>query len=222
MRLIALLVLLGIYPFVHADIAKNHPISGEGDNGLWTVISAIGTSADERSITGYHRVLNLSMPGRGFNADCIVVFMGNLSNKNSIDIRAKNVDFPSSRPVTGTLFFDGINYYGPSARQEQLYRLKLNQNIPGCSGDVDLAQNELQFNINIPGTWEKVSAIKAKRAYFYAEPNESKVTKTYLVTGDLIYIYKQGSDWYYVKFQGPKKETTGWIRKSDTLDFDLQ
>jgi hypothetical protein len=70
-----------------------------------------------------------------------------------------------------------------------------------------------------PGTWRSVHTIRSKRAAFYKTPGGSRVEGTYLVPGDTIYAYEEQPDWLYVKYQGRKKLTVGWIKKADTVPF---
>ena len=70
-----------------------------------------------------------------------------------------------------------------------------------------------------PGTWRSVHTIKSKRAAFYKAPGGSPVEGTYLVPGDTIYAYEEQPDWLYVKYQGRKKLTVGWMKKADTVPF---
>ena len=69
------------------------------------------------------------------------------------------------------------------------------------------------------GNWISVHTIKSTRAAFYKTPGGSAVERTYLVPGDTIYVYEERPDWFYVKYQGRKKITVGWIKKADTVQF---
>lgn len=70
-----------------------------------------------------------------------------------------------------------------------------------------------------PGAWRSVHTIKSKRAAFYKAPGGSPVEGIYLVPGDTIYAYEEQPDWLYVKYQGRKKLTVGWMKKADTVPF---
>jgi len=69
------------------------------------------------------------------------------------------------------------------------------------------------------GTWRSVHTIRSKRAAFYKTPGGSRVEGKYLVPGDTIYAYEEQPDWLYVKYQGRKKLTVGWVKKADTVPF---
>lgn len=219
-RWILFIVLPILFNFSCAASQNDTPQSGESDNGFGQIISAIGVNRQEKSITGYYRLFNPAMPGHAFHADCTIVFKGALSSRQMFEIRAKNADIPSSKAVNGQLLFDGSNIFATNGRSEQLYRLKFENNIPGCSKEIDLSNIEVQININKFGNWEKISAIQSKKAYFYSEPNDLSAGKSYLVAKDIIYVYRQNPDWYYVEFRGAKKETAGWIKKSETVTID--
>lgn len=217
---ILLIALLAFSRLSCAGDLIDMPKSGESDNGFGVAIAGIGVNKSEAAITGYYRLYNPSMPNRGFHADCIIVFGGKLSGGSAFDILAKNVAAPTSKAVGGKLVFEGSQSYGSGRKSEQLYRIVFHENIAGCSSDVDLSGSDFQFGTNKFGDWEKISAIQAKKAYFYSEPSDSTEQKAYLVASDIIHVYEQKPGWYYVRFQGPKKETVGWIKKSETVDLD--
>jgi hypothetical protein len=181
--------------------------------------AAIGMNGDSKAITGFYHYVNRAMPGYLFHADFTILFSGKLLKNNIFSIYAIDTGKPSSKSVSGILFFGGSQKFSSKALAEQLFRIKLNENLPSCSDAVDVSDFELQFSTNNDGDWKYVSAVRTKRAYFHSEPSDSTVDKAFLVAGDLIYIYDENPGWYYVKYQGRKKETVGWIKKSDTIQL---
>jgi hypothetical protein len=85
--------------------------------------------------------------------------------------------------------------------------------------DVSEDRDEVMVAIEIPniGNWIAVYAINSKKARFYSDPDNSSSQKAFLVKGDIIYVYEERPDWYFVKYNEGKTKTEGWIRKSDTL-----
>lgn len=83
-----------------------------------------------------------------------------------------------------------------------------------CRADFDF-----DFSINSEGDWKSLTAVQANRAYFHSNHDESAKGKSYVVRGDLLYIYDEAPDWYYVMFKAGKKETKGWIKRGDTVQF---
>jgi hypothetical protein len=69
------------------------------------------------------------------------------------------------------------------------------------------------------GDWIGIYTIKSRRANFHKMAGDADVEKAFLVAGDTIYVYEEQPGWYYVKFQGRKKQTVGWIKKADTVQF---
>jgi hypothetical protein len=69
------------------------------------------------------------------------------------------------------------------------------------------------------GDWIGIYTIKSRRANFHKKAGGADVEKAFLVAGDTIYVYEEQPGWYYVKFQGRKKQTVGWIKKADTVQF---
>jgi hypothetical protein len=73
-------------------------------------------------------------------------------------------------------------------------------------------------NLN-QGDWIGVFVIKSERARFYRSTDESSVQKSFLIQGDYIYVYDEKPGWYFVRYNGKKRETIGWIKKSDTVQL---
>lgn len=74
----------------------------------------------------------------------------------------------------------------------------------------------------VAGDWVGVFSIGSVKARFHGRPDKSVVQDAFLVQGDLIYVYEERPDWYYVKYEGRKKTTAGWIRKSDTVQINFK
>ena len=86
---------------------------------------------------------------------------------------------------------------------------------PDSSENPDEVLVEMEFQN--AGGWISVYVIGAQRASFYSQPNSSSVKKAFLVKGDVIYVYDERPDWYYVKYEEGKRKAEGWIKKSDTI-----
>lgn len=69
------------------------------------------------------------------------------------------------------------------------------------------------------GTWTGVYCISAKRASLHSQPNSSSVQKAYLVEGDVVYVYDERPNWYFVEYMNGKKKATGWMKKKDTFQL---
>jgi len=67
--------------------------------------------------------------------------------------------------------------------------------------------------------WIGVHTIQSKRAKFYKAPDAAAFEKAFLVAGDTIYVYDEKPGWYYVKFQARSRQTVGWIKVADTVQF---
>lgn len=67
--------------------------------------------------------------------------------------------------------------------------------------------------------WIGVAAIRSKRAYFHSAADAATVRKAFLVAGDVVYVMEEKAGWYRVRFTHALKETAGWIKISDTIQF---
>lgn len=79
--------------------------------------------------------------------------------------------------------------------------------------------DEVFVSVNVPvsGDWIGVYVINSKRAHFHSEPNDASLRKAYLVQGDVVYVYDEQPDWYFVRYDNGKRTTSGWIKKADTV-----
>jgi len=75
----------------------------------------------------------------------------------------------------------------------------------------------VSMKVSDVGNWISVYVINAKRANFHTHPDSASVRKSYLVAGDVIYVYDEQPGWYFVRFENEKTKTAGWIRKADTV-----
>lgn len=67
------------------------------------------------------------------------------------------------------------------------------------------------------GNWVGVYGIGVKRAKFHSRPDNASVRKEYLVEGDIIYVFDEQPEWYFVQYENGRRKTVGWIRRSDTV-----
>lgn len=70
-----------------------------------------------------------------------------------------------------------------------------------------------------PGDWTGVYVIKTARAYFHKTPDDAQRQRAFLVSGDTVYVHDETPGWYLASFPGRTKQTRGWIKKSDTVQF---
>ena len=153
------------------------------------------------------------MPDRSFNADCKIFFSGKSSLIKAIPVRVVAVNAKEKKIVNGILGFNGYVKFAKNQPAQQSFTLHLAENLPNCTDEIDISNSDFSFQLNKLGNWQAVNVINSKRAYFYKEPLISAKGKVFLVTGDLVYIYDERPNWYYVKYQGDKKETTGLDKK---------
>ena len=182
-----------------------------------------GFNPQTNMLTGYVSALRTS-PGR--TDECKFVFSGRSERKNSLPVSIKNAVNTS---VNGNAELTEITKGRVASDGKQKKIIIHHAALPGdCDwilsfiGGEKVIQNGEGFSIlidgGIIGDWLAVYVIRSKRAYFHQSPKESSSGKSFLIAGDLIYVYDEKKDWYYVKFKGRKK-TSGWIKKSDTVQF---
>lgn len=198
----------------HADF----PRSGEQRSSFATE-AAIGFDEAKSHISGFYHFKQVQMENHSFHADCTILFSGTFTAKKVIPIVATDVAAKKIIFVKGNLEFRGYANVAPGNPNEEIFTLRLYENLPSCSDAVDVSTFDMDIEIERFDKWKMVSAVRSKRAYFYSEPDEISKGKAFLVAGDVIRIYEENENWYYVKYQNGKKETAGWIKKSDTIQL---
>ena len=183
-----------------------------------------GFNPKTNMLTGYVSALRTS-PER--TDECKFVFSGRSERKNSLPVSIKNA---VNTPINGNAELMEITKGRVAADGKQKKIILQQAALPGdCDwilsfiGDEKAIQKGEEFSIlidgGIIGEWLAVYVIRSKRAYFHQNPKVSSAARSFLIAGDLIYVYDEKKDWYYVKFKGRKK-TSGWIKKSDTVQFE--
>jgi predicted RNA-binding protein len=189
-----------------------------GENG----VVIIGVNPKSRTLSGYYESSDVT--GR-VTAECKFFFSGEIKAQNAVNVQiiTAHPDFleEKSKTVSGKVELQSKSDHSTLViYPEQIPRSCdwLYSGLPSYVPPSDFTlENGLHNEIKRKGDWQAVNIIRSKRAYFYAQPNDRSRGKTYVVIGDLVYIYDENPDWYYVKYLGAKKEITGWIKKIDTL-----
>lgn len=221
-RRISLLLLISVLTL---PIANSANLAQSSQNEIFdNPFIVTGFNKNTNILTGYVSMLRTS-PGR--TDECKFVFSGQSEGKNYFAISIKNA---------GKTNFSSVIDSAETTKGKFAYDLKqkkITLNQTALPGDCDwilsfidqekVIQNGKVFSILVDdgmiGNWIAVYVIRAKRAYFHNKADESSIEKSFLIAGDLIYVYDEKNDWFYVKFKGRKKETIGWIKKSDTIQF---
>jgi len=202
--------------------SSTEPISSMRKEIFKNPFVVIGFNRKKSEITGYISALRTA-PGR--TDECKFVFTAKKGTGNTSTILIKdavkaNEIIEASTATKGIIFLDST----PK-------KIVIDENsLPGdCGwilpfiGEPQVIENNNAFSINVDGEeigdWQAIQVISNRRAYFHSGPNDSTAGKAFLVAGDLVYVYDENPGWYYVKYQGRKKETVGWIKKSDTIQF---
>lgn len=192
------------------------PFSGE-ERSSFGPIAGIGFDEKTSHISGFYHFKQAQMPDHSFHADCQILFAGKLEGRSTIPVMATELSGSNQRTVKGILEYRGRVSSSASQLPEQVFSLRLSENLPGCSRAVDVSDFDFDFSINTAGDWKFLTAANSKRAYFYSNHDESTKGRSYVVRGDLLYVYDESPGCYYVKFRAGKKETVGWIKRSDTI-----
>lgn len=184
---------------------------------------AIGVNPATHVVTGYVAAL-LTAPGRT-NA-CKFVFRGPVMPDGQARLSIRDA-VPGSaadraRPGAGSTVLTATG---------ATIRLDLPKPLaPGdCEWVLDsvgvphIATTATGWRLTVDGTanadWTGVVAIRSRRAFFHDGPDAATVRKAFLVAGDVAYVMEEKGSWYRVRFTHAARETAGWIKASDTVQF---
>ncbi|MBA4055564.1 MAG: hypothetical protein C0490_12690 [Marivirga sp.] len=181
---------------------------------------SVGINRDTGMVTGFLVGLRTA-PGR--TDECRLVFAGSMKDPNTFSVKyLSEADGYSDKGSTSPAVVD------KNGGDLQI-RMKKDQMggdcewiLPFADGSrIEESDSEVAVNFGkiIPGDWIGVFVIASKRASFYRTTEQLSVQNSFLIQGDLIYVYDEKPGWYYVKYQGEKKLTTGWIMKKDTVQI---
>lgn len=209
--------------FSATSIVAADDLSVSGKNEIFeNPFVATGFNKSNNILTGS---ISVSRTAPGETNECRILFSGAPKISNALKIRYFELNTAdgfqeSSESDRAILVRDGASF------KIKFDKTKLEG---GCEwilsyiGAPSVIEKGNDLFLEVPqrkaGDWVSVHTIKAKRAYFYKNPEVVNAEKAFLVSGDTIYVYEERPDWFYVKFQGRKKQTVGWIRKKDTVQF---
>jgi hypothetical protein len=177
---------------------------------------AYGYNPRSKVITGYLTALRTA-PGR--TDECKLVFKG---RPNRLSVK-----YLEHKWVSGGENRDGASVF--ITTEKGTPSLRFSKNFLGGDCDwilpfnigprVSESADEVAVTMKAPnvGSWIGVYAISAKRTHFHSQPEDSSMRKAYLVEGDVIFVYEERPEWYFVQYENGKRKTVGWIRKADTV-----
>jgi hypothetical protein len=219
MRRITIMIIALLIQFSDS-VATAAELSYSAKSDIWeNPFLAYGYNPKTKLLTGYLAALRTA-PGR--TDECKLAFSRSIKTPNALSVRYIGEAEAEKQPVrtsSGVLIVQEKNEF-----YLRLYK-------PLLGGDcnwilpfvVGARVRETADDIIIPmkypnvGNWIGVNVVNAKRAKFHSQPDAALVQKAFLVEGDVIYVYEERPDWYFVRFEEGKKKTIGWIKKSDTV-----
>ncbi|MBF0551947.1 MAG: hypothetical protein HQK60_15610 [Deltaproteobacteria bacterium] len=100
-------------------------------------------------------------------------------------------------------------------------KIKLDQEHGGCWNVQHFAKTGgADFPLNVPGKWLAIRVVSARKAPFYAEADDGKKRKAYVVRGNPIKVYKSKPGWVFAEYTAEGKTTSGWIKEIDLFSAD--
>ncbi|MEW6370072.1 MAG: hypothetical protein AB1584_04000 [Pseudomonadota bacterium] len=213
-----LMIFLGLTLVGNAASAFDWPTSGRSE-GIRNPFVALGFDPATNNLSGYVSATRIA-PGN--TDECAFVFFGNISRFNKLTIAYLNGG------DAGESDSYSMGHADITADRDQLI-LRVNKStIQGdCEwilpfvGEPGIHESAQELLITLgglsAGNWVGIYAIKTPRAHFHRLPNESSVQRSFVVKGDIVYVYKRNADWSYVKYEKRGRTTEGWLRTSDLL-----
>lgn len=182
---------------------------------------AYGYSPNTKLTTGYLAALRIA-PGR--TDECKLIFSGVADKTNEFSVRYLRQEKLSGKRIQP---HDHVSLVDEKGARYFIFSKK---NLAGdCDWilpfvvESDPSENPGEVRVAIEaqhaGDWISVYVIEAQKARFHGRPNSSSVKKDFLVKGDVIYVYDEQPEWYFVRYEEGKRKIEGWIRKSDTVQI---
>lgn len=195
--------------------------SAKNDYFIDNPFIAIGVNQATHVLTGYFSVLRTA-PGR--TDECKFVFRGMIAPDRKIRLSIKDAVLENQNDVP-----QHPTEFATLTATDEAVHIDLPKSLAlgdcdwllGWVGGPEILEREGGFDLTVhtkPGQgWIGVAAIRSRRAFFHATPDEGTVRKAFVVAGNVVYVLEEKPGWYRVKFTHAAKETVGWIRASDTL-----
>lgn len=180
---------------------------------------AYGYNPKTKVLTGYLAALRTA-PGR--TDECKLAFSQNNKMQNALSVRYignSELERKSEHSSRGVSIVQEKNAFYLRL-SKKLIDGDCNWILPFVVGArVFETADEVIVPLEYPnvGDWIGVYVVNAKRAKFHSRPDVTTVQKAFLVEGDVIYVYEEQPEWYFVRFEEGKRKTAGWIKKSDTV-----
>lgn len=195
------------------------PASGKSDH-IANPFVIIGFNPETQLLTGFVSAVRIA-PGR--TDECSFVFSGDLGRSSKLKLayghRGDSVAEDSIIRQDALLDYRRVD--SPELRIKKPIADEDCDWILPFVGQPGINESEREISISLAqregGDWIGVYAIKSERARFHGAPDQNSARKSYVVRGDVIYVYKWEGDWCYAKFEKNGKATQGWLRKSDIL-----
>ena len=212
-----------LFLFLHLHVQADNSIKFGRTAISHNPFVVVAQNPKSKVISGYLEALRTSL---GRTDECKFIFRGkplmnNISELSIVDAMSTNLNEGGVSEIAHGTFRKGSDknfiVLNPANLLGECDWILDFVGAPGVTREGK--QFEISFKIDEISDWIAVGVIRSKRAYFYVKPNGPRKGKAFIVAGDLIYIYDENLNWYFVKFQTGKKETTGWIKKADTIQI---
>ncbi len=180
---------------------------------------AYGYNPVSKIMTG-HLIALRTAPGR--TDECKLVFAGNAAKPHGMAVEVlpseRPADAPRKTPDASVVIENGDAYLKLSRRSldgecDWVLPFNVGPRVIETTDSILVAMKAPN-----EGSWIAVHVIGAKKAQFHDQPSSTSVRKAFLVAGDMVYVYREHLNWYFVEYEGEKKKTVGWIRKSDVVE----
>lgn len=220
----ALLALVGL---VGAQ-AQAQPTGGGGFHSGQSELSgkpflALGVHPLTRQVTGYIAALRTA-PGR--TDECKFLFRGTPGADGKVRLAIKDVATGTTSPPATAAGAPAILSAAGSAVRIELPSTLAPGDCDWILGFLDgtgvrTAEDRFILSVDIghKEDWIAVALVRARRAYFHDMPDARTVRKGFVVAGDLVHVLEEKPGWYRVRYGDGARETSGWIRAVDTVQF---
>ncbi len=163
----------------------------------------IGVSGNR--LTGYYQNCTAEC-----KFSCFIFFEGKITN-STFEIVSYFPEF--SNLIKGT-----IQEISPGS-----IKIKLVSEHGGCwNVEPDFNKGGVDLKIHKKEDWIEIRMVSSQKAFFYSDPENSNILKSYVIKNDSLAILEKKPSWLFGQFNNGNIKTKGWLKESDFYSLKVK
>lgn len=100
-----------------------------------------------------------------------------------------------------------------AASAKGVWSVRVNGDLPNC--DVPTISTGDSLTFSAARSWIGFASITSRRARLYSKPEDSAITKAYLVKDDVAAVLVRNGDWVQIDYFASGTDLVRWIKRAD-------